>query len=157
MFVISVLNGFCFLLFIVSFHYSNKHFVEVRNTCFNSVCLLKTLLSICKKQVYTRGIARIFKASRTPIKSFETVNIANTIQTVFTIGTHGTKVAKINMSNKYSQELLDSTKKSGADTIKSASKRAIKKSAEATGDLIGNKITDKIAKASKKKFRRRRS
>ena len=49
------------------------------------------------------------------------------------IGTHATKVAK-NMSNKYSQKLVDAAKKSAADAIKTASKRAIKKAAEATGD-----------------------
>ena len=36
------------------------------------------------------------------------------------------------------------------DAIKAASKRTIQKAAEATGDLIGNNITDKITKASKK-------
>ena len=35
-------------------------------------------------------------------------------------------------------------------TIKTASKRAIPKTAEATSDLIGNKITDKITSVSKK-------
>ena len=49
-----------------------------------------------------------------------------------------------NLSNKYCQELLDSAKKSTTDPIKIASKRAIQKTAEATGDLIGNKIADKI-------------
>ena len=43
------------------------------------------------------------------------------------------------LSNKYSQKLLDSAKKFTKDAIKTASKRAIQKSAEATGDLIGNK------------------
>ena len=47
------------------------------------------------------------------------------------------------LSNKYGQRLLDSAKKSTADAIKTASKRAIQKTAEATGDLIGNKIADK--------------
>ena len=37
------------------------------------------------------------------------------------------------------------------DAIKTASKRAIQKKAEATGDLIGNKTADKIASVSKKK------
>ena len=46
------------------------------------------------------------------------------------------------LSNKYVQKLLDSAKKSAADATKTASNRAIKKTAEATGDLIGNKITD---------------
>ena len=34
-------------------------------------------------------------------------------------------------------------KKSTADAIKTASKRAIQKTVEATGDLTGNKIADK--------------
>ena len=44
------------------------------------------------------------------------------------------------MSNKFSKKLLHIAKKSTADAIKSASKRAIQKTAETTGDLIGNKI-----------------
>ena len=54
------------------------------------------------------------------------------------------------LSNKYGQKLLDSAKKSTTDAIKTASKRAIKKTEEATGDLIGNKIADKITSYSKK-------
>ena len=61
------------------------------------------------------------------------------------MGKHG----KI-LSNKYGQKLLDSTKKSTTDAIKTASKRAIQNTAEATGDLIGNKIVDKIKIVSKK-------
>ena len=48
------------------------------------------------------------------------------------------------LSNKYSQKILDSAKKSTTDAIKTALKRAIQKTAEETGDLIGNKIADKI-------------
>ena len=55
-----------------------------------------------------------------------------------------------NMSNKYSQKLLDSAKKSTTDVIETASKRAIQKTSETTGDLIGNKVADKIASVSKK-------
>ena len=58
-------------------------------------------------------------------------------------GIHTSKVAK-NMNNKYSQKLLDSAKKSATDAIKTTSKRAIQKTAEATGNLIYNKIADKI-------------
>ena len=54
------------------------------------------------------------------------------------------------VSNKYSQKLLDSAKKSTTDAIKTALKRAIQKTAEATGDLIGNKIADKISVSKKK-------
>ena len=55
------------------------------------------------------------------------------------------------LSNKYGQKRLDSAKKSTTDAIKTASKRAIQKAAEATGDLIGNKIADEITSVSKKK------
>ena len=41
-------------------------------------------------------------------------------------------------------------KKSKTDAIKTASKREIQKPAEATGDLFGNKIADKITSTSKK-------
>ena len=58
------------------------------------------------------------------------------------IGTH--------FSNKYSQKLFYCAKKSTTDAIKTASKTAIQKVAEATGDLIGNKIADNIRSNSKK-------
>ena len=54
------------------------------------------------------------------------------------------------LSNKYGQNLLDSAKKFTTDAIKTASKRAIQKTAETTGDLIDNKIADKITSISKK-------
>ena len=53
--------------------------------------------------------------------------------------------------NKYVQKLLDSAKTDVINVIKTASKRAIQKTAEATGYLIGNKIADKITSVSKKK------
>ena len=55
------------------------------------------------------------------------------------------------LSNKYGQTLLDGAKKSTTDAIKTAPKRAIQKTTEATGDLIGNTIADKITSVSKKK------
>ena len=48
------------------------------------------------------------------------------------------------------KKLVDTTKKSATDSIKTASKRAIQNTAEATGDLVGNKIPDKITSVSKK-------
>ena len=48
------------------------------------------------------------------------------------------------------KKLLDSAKKSTGDAIKAASKRVIQKTAEATGDLIGSKVADKITSVSKK-------
>ena len=55
----------------------------------------------------------------------------------------------IQLSSKYGQKLLDSTKRSTTDPIKTSSKRAIQKTAEETGDLIGNKIADKVTSVSK--------
>ena len=54
------------------------------------------------------------------------------------------------LSNKYGHKLIDTAKKSTTDAIKTAFKRAIHKTAEAMGDLVGNKIADKITSISKK-------
>ena len=55
------------------------------------------------------------------------------------------------LSNKHGEKLLDSTEKSTTDAIKMVLKRSIQKTAEAIGDLIGNKIAYKITSVSKKK------
>ena len=52
--------------------------------------------------------------------------------------------------NKYCQKLVDSAKKYATDALRTASKRAIQKTAEATWDLVGNKIAEKITSYSKK-------
>ena len=46
--------------------------------------------------------------------------------------------------DKYGKKLMYTATKTGRDAVKTASKRVIQKPAEATGDLIGNKIADKI-------------
>ena len=43
--------------------------------------------------------------------------------------------------------MFDHAKQSATDALKTASKRAIQKTAGATGDLIGNKIPDAVAKS----------
>ena len=50
-----------------------------------------------------------------------------------------------NVSSVYSQKLIDHA----TDAFETASKRSIQKTAEATEDLIGNKIADKITRSSK--------
>ena len=55
-----------------------------------------------------------------------------------------------NLSNKYSQKIIDTTKKSAMNAIKTASQRAIQKTAEAMSDLVVNKIADKITSMSKR-------
>ena len=52
-----------------------------------------------------------------------------------------------NLNSKYSQKRLAYAKKSPTDAFKTASKIAIQKTA--TGDLIVNKIADKITEVSK--------
>ena len=61
------------------------------------------------------------------------------------IGKNKTK----NLSGKYNQKLFDHAKKSATDALKTSSKRAISKTAEATCDLIGNTISHKIIKVSR--------
>ena len=53
--------------------------------------------------------------------------------------------------DKYGKELMDTATKTGIDPAKTASKRVVQKTAEATGDLIGNKMADKITSISKPK------
>ena len=48
------------------------------------------------------------------------------------------------LSGKYSQKLLDHAQQSATDAFKTASKRAIQKTAETTDDLIGNKLADAV-------------
>ena len=46
---------------------------------------------------------------------------------------------------------MDIATKTGIDAAKTASKRVVQKAAEATGDLIGNKMADKITSLGKPK------
>ena len=60
----------------------------------------------------------------------------------------GTNLNK-NLSGKYSQTILDHAKQSGTDTLKTAFKRAIQKTAKATVNLISSKVSDRITKVLK--------
>ena len=51
-----------------------------------------------------------------------------------------------NLSDKYGEKLLDTTIKTGLYAAKTASKKVVHKAAEATVELIGNKIAQKSAK-----------
>ena len=46
--------------------------------------------------------------------------------------------------DKYDKKLMDTAIKTEIDAAKTASKGVVQKTAEATGDLFGNKIADKI-------------
>ena len=46
---------------------------------------------------------------------------------------------------------MDTATKTGIDAAKTASKRVVQKTAEATGDLTGNKIADEIISVGKSK------
>ena len=51
--------------------------------------------------------------------------------------------------DEYGKKLMDSAIKTGIDAAKTVSKRVVQKIAEATGDLIANKIADKITSVDK--------
>ena len=53
------------------------------------------------------------------------------------------------LDNKYGKKLMDTTTKAGMDAAKTASKGVVQKTAKAIGDLIGNKIADKISSIGK--------
>ena len=46
--------------------------------------------------------------------------------------------------NKYGKKLMDTATKTGTNAAKTDSKKVVQETAKATGDLIGNKIADKI-------------
>ena len=46
---------------------------------------------------------------------------------------------------------MDTATKTGIDAAKTASKRVVQKTAEATGDLVGYKIADRITSVGKRK------
>ena len=54
-------------------------------------------------------------------------------------------------NNKYGKKLRDTATKTGIDAAKTTSERVVQKTAEATGDLIGNKVADKITSIGKPK------
>ena len=53
--------------------------------------------------------------------------------------------------DKYGKILMDTATKTGMDAVKTAYKRVVQKTAEATGDLNGSKIADKITSLGKTK------
>ena len=55
-----------------------------------------------------------------------------------------------NFNSKYGKKLTNTAIKTGKDFATIAGKKIVHKSAEAIGDLIGNRIADKITSASKK-------
>ena len=55
-----------------------------------------------------------------------------------------------NFSDKYSKSLMDKGIDISKTFAKTAGKKILTETAKATGDLIGNKIADKITSASKK-------
>ena len=60
----------------------------------------------------------------------------------------GKNISK-NQTSKYCQNFLDHAKKYTRGALKTSSKRFVQKTAKAAGDLIGNKIANKITKVPK--------
>ena len=57
--------------------------------------------------------------------------------------------------DKYGKKLMHTATKIGIDAAKTTSKRVVQKTAGDTGDLIGNKIADKITSLGKTKRKER--
>ena len=55
------------------------------------------------------------------------------------------------LGDRYGKKVIDTATKTGIDAAKTASKRVLQKTAEPTGDLISNKIADKITSVGKTK------
>ena len=67
------------------------------------------------------------------------------------VGGYGLLSFAIKYGDIYGKKLMDATAKSEIDAVKSASKRVVQVTGAATGDLMGNKITDKITSVCKTK------
>ena len=61
----------------------------------------------------------------------------------------------LSFAKKFGKKLIDTATKNGVDAAKTASKRVVQKTAEATGDLIRNKIADKIASVDNQKKKKK--
>ena len=59
--------------------------------------------------------------------------------------------------DKYGKKLMDTATKTGIDSAKTASKRAVQTNAEATRDLIGNKTANKITSLRKTKSKEKQN
>ena len=59
--------------------------------------------------------------------------------------------------DKYGKKIMDTATKTGIDVAKTASKRQVQKTAEGTGDLIGNKIADKITSIGNPKEKKKQA
>ena len=57
----------------------------------------------------------------------------------------------IDASNKYGRKILDKSMDASKDFAKIAGKKVLHKSAELTGEMIGNKVADRITKSSRNK------
>ena len=56
---------------------------------------------------------------------------------------------------KYGKKFMDTATKTGVDAAKNASKKVVQKTAECKGDLIRNKIADKITSLGKTKNKKK--
>ena len=66
---------------------------------------------------------------------------------------YGRKICdkSIDVSNKCGRKILDKSMDASKDFAKIASKNVLHKSAEAIGEMIGNKVADRITKSSRNK------
>ena len=58
--------------------------------------------------------------------------------------------------DRYGKKLMDTATKTGIDTVKTALKRVVQNTTEATGDLIENKMADKITSLGKKRVKKKK-
>ena len=80
------------------------------------------------------------------VKGYRFLSFANNM------GKNLDKRIRRNLSSIYSWKRLDHDKQSATDALKTVSKKAKAKLAEATADLIGSKIANNITKVSKKEY-----
>ena len=58
--------------------------------------------------------------------------------------------------DRYGKKLMNTATKTGIDTAKTTLKRVVQNTTEATGDLIENKMADKITSLGKKRVKKKK-
>ena len=97
----------------------------------------------CRFKV-SKDLLNILYDSELPISKL------NSFHSLIVQGKKKSKIFSKNLIGKHSQKLIDHAKQFATGALKTTSKIPIQKTAEATGDLIGNKIADKVTKVSMK-------
>ena len=113
--------------------------VKGRKKCIIKRRLKFENLKICLRATYLENKTNRLEKIKTDIDGF--------LSFAKYVGKNVGKNMSKKLSSKYSKKLVEHAKQSTTDTLKTFWKRVIQKTAQVTGDLIGNKVFDTAARS----------